>query len=159
MIGIGKVILKERSKFLSKEIEKDLLFYDESGGGVTFSGGEPLGQPEFLLELLKICKKNEINTILDTTGHTDSKILDKIKPYVDLFLYDLKFVEGYGEINKSVKGELKSVKSGDYVEFYLKNGESSEGKIIEKTLNFLVVELDNIVWFIERNSIKWLRRL
>ncbi|MHA1719201.1 MAG: glycyl-radical enzyme activating protein [Promethearchaeota archaeon] len=76
-----------------KEIEKDLLFYDESGGGVTFSGGEPLGQPEFLLELLKICKKNEINTILDTTGHTDSKILDKIKPYVDLFLYDLKFVD------------------------------------------------------------------
>ena len=76
-----------------KEIEKEIIFYDESAGGVTFSGGEPLSQPEFLLSLLKICKNNEIHTVLDTSGYTTDEILNRIKDYVDLFLYDLKFLD------------------------------------------------------------------
>ena len=76
-----------------KEIEKEIIFYDESKGGVTFSGGEPLGQPEFLLSLLKLCKNNGINTVLDTTGYTTDDILKQIQDYVDLFLYDLKFID------------------------------------------------------------------
>ncbi|QEE17271.1 glycyl-radical enzyme activating protein [Promethearchaeum syntrophicum] len=78
-------------KEVFKEVEKDIIFYDESGGGVTFSGGEPLSQPEFLLSLLKLCRINKIHTVLDTSGYTTEDIINNIKEYVDLFLYDLKF--------------------------------------------------------------------
>jgi pyruvate formate lyase activating enzyme len=75
------------------EIEKDIPFFDESGGGVTFSGGEPLLQPDFLLALLRACKDKEIHTVLDTCGFASWKVLDKIREYVDLFLYDLKIMD------------------------------------------------------------------
>jgi len=68
------------------EIEKDIVFYEESGGGVTFSGGEPLSQPGFLLQLLKSCKEKAIFTTLDTTGYAEEWILDRIDKWVDLYL-------------------------------------------------------------------------
>jgi pyruvate formate lyase activating enzyme len=74
-------------------IERDLPFYDESGGGVTFSGGEPLSQPGFLLELLQACKAQEIHTALDTCGYARWATLDDIRPYVDLFLFDVKSMD------------------------------------------------------------------
>ena len=76
-----------------EEISKDLVFYEESGGGVTFSGGEPLSQPEFLLDLLISCKEKGIHTTVDTSGHGDPETISLIKPYVDLFLYDLKHMD------------------------------------------------------------------
>lgn len=75
------------------EIEKDIPFYDESGGGVTFSGGEPLAQPDFLFDVLQSCKKLEIHTVVDTSGVANWKTLRKICQYVDLFLYDLKLMD------------------------------------------------------------------
>lgn len=75
------------------EIRKDRAFYDESGGGVTFSGGEPLMQPDFLLDLLKACKAEGISTIVDTSGYATWSVLEQIHPSVDLFLYDLKAVD------------------------------------------------------------------
>jgi pyruvate formate lyase activating enzyme len=75
------------------EIEKDVPFYDESGGGVTFSGGEPLLQPDFLLALLRACKEKEIHTALDTCGFAPWKVVDHIREYVDLFLYDIKMMD------------------------------------------------------------------
>ena len=75
------------------EIEKDIAFYDESGGGVTFSGGEPLAQPEFLLELLQGCKDRDIHTAVDTSGLTNWKTLDRVGQRTDLFLYDLKLMD------------------------------------------------------------------
>lgn len=76
-----------------EEIERDIAFYDQSGGGVTFSGGEPLFQPDFLHVLLQACKEKEIHTALDTCGFTPWEILDRVRGYVDLFLYDLKLME------------------------------------------------------------------
>ena len=76
------------------EIERDLSFYDESGGGVTFSGGEPLLQRDFLLALLKSCRNQEIRTAVDTSGFASWDTLDRIRNYVDLFLYDLKVMDG-----------------------------------------------------------------
>lgn len=76
-----------------REIERDTAFYDESGGGVTFSGGEPLWQPVFLLSLLKSCKAYEIHTALDTSGLAAWETIESVLPYVDLFLYDLKMVD------------------------------------------------------------------
>ena len=75
------------------EIERDLSFYDESGGGVTFSGGEPLMQRDFLLALLQACKEQEIHTAVDTSGAVSWEILERIRPYVDLFLYDIKLMD------------------------------------------------------------------
>jgi len=75
------------------EIERDLSFYDESGGGVTFSGGEPLLQRDFLLALLKSCRAKEIHTTVDTSGFAAWDTLERILPYTDLFLYDLKVMD------------------------------------------------------------------
>jgi pyruvate formate lyase activating enzyme len=73
-------------------IERDQVFYDESGGGVTFSGGEPLMQPKFLEALLSACKAGKIHTALDTCGYSSAKVLERMINKVDLFLYDLKLM-------------------------------------------------------------------
>jgi len=75
------------------EINKDAIFYEESGGGVTFSGGEALMQPDFLVELLQACKQSGYHTTVDTCGFASWKVFDSILPYVDLFLYDVKSLD------------------------------------------------------------------
>ncbi len=75
------------------EVQRDLPFYESSHGGVTFSGGEPLSQVEFLHEVLKACKRIELHTSLDTSGYAPWESLDLVREYVDLFLYDLKLVD------------------------------------------------------------------
>lgn len=75
------------------EVSKDSVFYDESGGGVTFSGGEPLMQPEFLHALLDGCRGRGIHTAVDTCGFAPREILIALADKVDLFLYDLKFID------------------------------------------------------------------
>lgn len=74
-------------------IQQDVIFYDESGGGVTLSGGEPLMQPDFLLALLEACQKAEIHTALDTCGYAPWKRLDTVREHADLFLYDVKLMD------------------------------------------------------------------
>ncbi|GAA0176725.1 pyruvate formate-lyase-activating protein [Clostridium sediminicola] len=71
-------------------------YFLKSGGGVTFSGGDPLMQPEFLLECLKLCKKNNIHTTLDTSGFGKGNYKEILK-YTDLVLLDVKQYssEGY----------------------------------------------------------------
>jgi pyruvate formate lyase activating enzyme len=75
------------------EVEKDVVFYDESGGGVTFSGGEPLYQPAFLEALLAACRERDIHTAVDTSGHAPPDVFRKMLPAADLFLYDLKVMD------------------------------------------------------------------
>ncbi len=75
------------------EIERDRPFYDESGGGVTVSGGEPLMQPDFLAALLRACREREIHTALDTCGYAPWATVDRVRESVDLFLYDLKIAD------------------------------------------------------------------
>lgn len=76
-----------------REIRKDLVFYQESGGGVTFSGGEPLMQPDFLLGLLAACRREQIHTAVDTTCHAPRPIMERIADQADLLLCDLKHVD------------------------------------------------------------------
>ena len=71
-------------------ILRDHTFYKSSGGGVTFSGGEPLLQPDFLVALLKKCKQNGLHTAVDTAGNVSWNIFEEIMPLVDLFLFDVK---------------------------------------------------------------------
>ena len=72
------------------EVLKDRIFYENSNGGMTISGGEPLYQPDFTRELLAAAKKEGLHTCLDTSGFASWETIEKILPYVDLFLYDLK---------------------------------------------------------------------
>ena len=91
-----------------KEVESDSLFYKNSGGGVTLSGGEPLMQWEFALELLKDCKTKAFHTALDTCGYASWEVLDRVLDFTDLVLYDIKHMDaeqhrqGTGKSNKLI---------------------------------------------------------
>jgi len=87
---IGREWLVEE---LLELIERDRLFMDESGGGVTFSGGEPLMQPEFLEEIAAACRRSGIHTALDTCGHVHPEVFRSFTGNIDLFLYDIKLID------------------------------------------------------------------
>ena len=69
---------------------RDQLFYEQSGGGLTISGGEPMLQPEFTLKLLLAAKAAGVHTCLDTCGWTSQRAYEQVLPFVDLFLFDYK---------------------------------------------------------------------
>jgi pyruvate formate lyase activating enzyme len=78
---------------LLETIEQDRVFYEDSGGGVTFSGGEPLYQFEFLKELLRACRIRRLHTVVDTCGFAREADLLAVAPLTGLFLYDLKMMD------------------------------------------------------------------
>ncbi|HHX74931.1 MAG TPA: glycyl-radical enzyme activating protein [Firmicutes bacterium] len=88
LCGTDKTVAEVMHRLL-----RDKPFFDESGGGVTVSGGECLCQPGFTLELLKNCKAHGIHTAVDTTGFVKWETLASVLPYTDLFLYDLKCMD------------------------------------------------------------------
>jgi pyruvate formate lyase activating enzyme len=78
---------------------EDKDFYENTGGGVTLSGGECLMQADFCAELLKSLKENNIHTAVDTCGMVSKQTLDKVIPYTDIFLYDIKAIDEDVHIN------------------------------------------------------------
>ncbi len=84
------------------EILKDRPFYDTSGGGVTFSGGEPLIQPDFLISLLKACGRSGIHRAVDTSCFASSRVVLAVADHCDLFLVDLKHMDS--EIHRQYTG-------------------------------------------------------
>lgn len=88
-----KVGYKITAKELLKTIQGDKVFFEESKGGITFSGGEPLMQVNFLYELLNLCKKEGIHTCIDTTGFASLNTVQKIAELADCFLYDIKLTD------------------------------------------------------------------
>ncbi len=78
---------------LLEEAEADRPFYEESGGGVTISGGEPLMQHEFVIRFLEELKRVEIHTAVDTSGYVSKEIMKNVSRFTDLFLYDLKVMD------------------------------------------------------------------
>lgn len=126
-IGCGKcedVCMGNALKFYGKELTveeltemvlEDKEFYSNSGGGVTISGGECLMQADFCAEFLKKLKENQIHTAVDTCGFLPKDALDKIMPYTDMFLYDLKAIDEdihikcTGVSNKSILENLKYI--------------------------------------------------
>lgn len=85
-----------------QKIVKFKPYFNRSGGGVTFSGGDPLMQPEFLLECLKLCKQNGIHTAIDTAGFGNGDY-DEILKYTDLVLLDIKHTTSEGYVNLTGK--------------------------------------------------------
>lgn len=86
---------------LLDEVTKDTPFFEESGGGITLSGGEPLAQPEFTIELLRVFKSLGINTALDTCGYAPWKVVEKTIPFTDVFLYDIKIIDNQEHVNQT----------------------------------------------------------
>ena len=78
---------------LLEVVKKERPFFDQSGGGVTFSGGEPLLYPEFLIEVLEACGRQNIHRAVDTSGFVKKETLLQVAQHTDLFLYDLKLVD------------------------------------------------------------------
>lgn len=96
---------------------EDALFFKNSGGGVTLSGGECLSQPEFAVETARLLKNNGVSVFIDTCGYIKREIIDEIIPYTDKFLYDIKafseetHIACTGRSNKLILGNLKYLSS------------------------------------------------
>lgn len=78
---------------IMQEIEKERVFFEQSGGGVTFSGGEPMMHPDFLVRLLEECGSKGIHRAVDTAGLVSTEVLLRVAARTDLFLYDLKMMD------------------------------------------------------------------
>lgn len=120
--------LGQALKFYGKEMTVDELlpilledkdFYETSGGGVTLSGGECLMQADFCAELLQMLKKEGINTAVDTCGYVPKESIDKVLPYTDTFLYDIKAIDENvhikctGKSNRLILENIKYIDSLD----------------------------------------------
>jgi pyruvate formate lyase activating enzyme len=104
---VNKINKVGQLEFISKEVagrsyspenvieilEKERVFIDQSGGGVTFSGGEPMLQSEFLLQTLRLCKLKGYHTAVDTSGFASTNDFISIIPFTDIFLFDLKHLD------------------------------------------------------------------
>ena len=140
------------AKEVLEEIEKDRAFYDESDGGVTFSGGEPFLQPGFLNALLDECKERGIHTTVDTCGFAQYEIIEKMRDKVDLFLYDIKTMDARkhmkytGASNEQILKNLKKLAedgSSIVISFPLIPGINDDDKNAVRTAK-LISSLPNI---------------
>ena len=132
------------------EVIKDKAFYETSGGGVTFSGGECMLQIDFLLEILKKCKENGIHTAVDTAGNISWESFEKILPYTDLFLYDIKAMND--EIHKEYTGVSNSLILENLAKL-LKSGAGVHVRIpVIPGVNDKEEEMKNIKAFFDINS-------
>jgi len=94
-------------------VKKDIIFYDESGGGATFSGGDPMFQPGFLKSLLIACRDQEIHTAIDTSGCAPPNVFSELSEITDLLLFDIKIVDSSAHTkytNASNEDVLKNLK-------------------------------------------------
>lgn len=162
-IGCGKcsdVCLGEALVFYGKKMSADKLvallledkdFYDSSNGGVTLSGGECLMQADFCTELLQKLKERGVHTAVDTCGFVSREILDKVIPFTDVFLYDIKAIDEdvhiacTGHSNKKILENIKYLdEKGCKIEVRIPYVPNHNSEQIEKTASFLY-GLKNIV--------------
>ena len=143
----GKEVMVEE---LLPILLEDKDFYKTSGGGVTLSGGECLVQADFCAELLKRLKENEIHTAVDTCGFVPRTALDKVIPYTDVFLYDIKaydedvHIKCTGISNKQILENLKYLNAlGKQIEIRIPYVPEYNDSQIEKIANFLAL-LQNV---------------
>ncbi len=140
---IGREVSAEE---VMTELEKDGLFYEESQGGVSFSGGEPFEQPKFLKTLLDRSKSKDLHTTVDTCGNFNPKVLADFDGKVDLFLYDLKMIDDNnhihytGKSNKQILENLRQLTTNGHrvaIRIPLIAGINDDEKNIELTVDFL----------------------
>jgi len=112
------------AKEITDILDKERVFIDQSGGGVTFSGGEPMLQFDFLLKALTACKANGYHTAVDTAGYSSTENYKAIIPYTDLFLFDIKHLDNARHI------ELTGVSNKIILENYRMLLKNAKGLIV-----------------------------
>lgn len=129
-----------------KEVMKDKVFYEQSNGGVTVSGGEPLIQINFVEELLKRLKEENIHTAVDTCGAVSFESIQRAAPYTDVFLYDIKLMddekhrEFIGMSNKLILDNLRKlsqIHNNINLRMPIIEGVNADEIHIEKTIDFI----------------------
>ncbi len=139
----GRIVTVEE---VASMVEKERIFFDQSGGGVTFSGGEPLRQPEFLLALLERCGEQALHRTVDTCGFATTETLLKIAKHTDHFLYDIKLMDSKrhkiwtGVGNEKILENLKILAATDAsltLRIPLIQGVNDDDENIEKTAAFV----------------------
>lgn len=151
---LGDALKLYGKRVTAEEILPTLLedrdFYASSGGGVTLSGGECLLQPEFCEELLKLLKESKIHTAVDTCGFVSRAAIDRVLPYTDLFLYDIKAIDEEvhirctGQSNQVILENLRYIdEAGKKIEIRIPYVPEYNDTQIEKIADF-IAELKNI---------------
>ncbi|MGE5631494.1 MAG: trans-4-hydroxy-L-proline dehydratase activase [Caulobacteraceae bacterium] len=129
-----------------KVVLQDRVFYKQSGGGVTVSGGEPLMQIDFVEELLRRLKEEGIHTAVDTCGAVSFDVLERVAKYTDLFLYDIKLmddqkhIEYIGVSNKLIIDnliKLSKMHNNINIRMPIIEGINADNSHIEKTLGVI----------------------
>ena len=98
-----------------EEVERDIMYYKRSGGGLTLSGGECLAQPDFAEALLALAKERGINTAIESTAFADFSVIQKILPHLDLYLMDIKHLNSEkhkaftGQYNDKILGNAQKI--------------------------------------------------
>ncbi len=135
------------------DVNSDAIFYQNSGGGVTLSGGDPIAQPDFTISILKLCRDAGLHTAIDTCGYTKWETLEKILENVDLVLYDFKHMDGddhrknTGVSNDLILNNAKKIHHGLNLPMLARvpilpgNNDSFEN--LERTARFVANELGN----------------
>ncbi|MGH4140265.1 trans-4-hydroxy-L-proline dehydratase activase [Clostridium sp.] len=135
-----------KASALMSEIIKDEIFYEESNGGVTFSGGEPLMHVDYLNHVLEICKDKGIHTTIDTSGYAIWEQFEKIIDKVDLFLFDVKHMNNEkhlkytGVENHLILENLKKLSesgSNIYIRMPIIAGINDDDENIDRAVEFL----------------------
>ncbi len=154
---------------LMEMIEKDMPFFIRSGGGVTFSGGEPTVQYDFLLDALKACRKRFVHTAVETCGYMRERTkLENLLNYLDLVLYDIKCVDSRkherytGVSNKLILDNAHLIASSG-TEMIIRvaiipgfnDSEDEIGRIAEFVLSLLSVEEVNLLPYHELGKTKY----
>ncbi len=149
---IGKSMTAEE---VFREVEEDGMFYDESGGGVTLGGGEPLAQPQFARKIMKLCKNAGFHTALDTSGYAEWEIAREVLEFVDLVLLDFKHMDSSEHLQKTGVPNQRILENAKRICGELAipmkarvpviSGWNDSVKNIEATARFIVDELDRSV--------------
>ena len=131
---------------IMKAIRSETVLMDTSGGGVTFSGGEPLQHPAMLIKLLKACGTEGLHRAVDTAGYVKTEVLLEVAEYTDLFLYDLKHMDSAihkkytGVPNEKILENLRILSSGGrkiHIRIPLVDGVNANEKNMEATATFI----------------------
>lgn len=135
---------KRCTEEIAEEVLLDEMFFKGSGGGVTFSGGEPLLQAEYCAKLAEILKKRGINIAVDTCGYVPREAIDTVLPYTDSFLYDVKAIDPNvhkrctGKTNELILENLKYIDAcGKNIEIRIPYVPSFNSDEMEKIADFL----------------------
>jgi pyruvate formate lyase activating enzyme len=133
--------------YLLEILDKEKVFINHSQGGVTFSGGEPMLQHEFLLEILRVCKDKGYHTAVDTSGYSSAENFNSIIPFTDLFLFDIKHLDEAKHIqltgvsNKDILYNyllLTNCGKDFYVRIPIIPGMNDDDNYLERLRNFLI---------------------